>query len=106
LITLKERLFIVLAPRGQVSDLLPIGCLNVAGDQPYNCCVIGKFNDGVGVMPGHAVMSKKGVQEGTKHTPLRCPCVEDQLGGCVVTYPYYLGAALQEVQDPVSEGDV
>ena len=33
---------VVLAPHGQVSDLLPIGC-----DQAYHCCVIGKCNDGV-----------------------------------------------------------
>ena len=32
--------------------------------------------------------------------------VEDQSGGCVVTYPYHLGAARQEVQDPVTEGGV
>ena len=36
-------------------------------------------------------MSEQGVQEGTKHTPLRGPCVEDQRGGWVVTYPYHLG---------------
>jgi hypothetical protein len=36
----------------------------------------------------------------------RGPCVEDQRGGCVVTYPYHLGAACQEVQDPVAEGGV
>jgi hypothetical protein len=33
-------------------------------------------------------MSEQGVQEGTEHAPLRGPCVEDQRGGCVVTYPY------------------
>ena len=31
------------------------------------------------------------------------PSVEDQRGGCVVAYPYHLGAALQEGQDPVAE---
>ena len=46
-------------------------------------------------------MSEQGVQEGTEHAPL-----EDQRGGCVVTYPYHLGAARQEVQDPVAEGGV
>ena len=35
-------------------------------------------------------MSEQGVQEGTEHAPLRGPCVEDQRGGCVVTYPYHL----------------
>ena len=33
----------VLAPNGQVSDLLSIGGLVV--DQAYHCCVIGKCND-------------------------------------------------------------
>ena len=52
---------VVLASHGQVSDILPIGCLIVVGDQAYNCCVICKLNDGVGVVPGHAVMSEQGV---------------------------------------------
>ncbi|KAK6327856.1 hypothetical protein J4Q44_G00035020, partial [Coregonus suidteri] len=97
---------VILAPHGQVSDLLPIGCLIVVGDQAYHCCVVGKLNDGVGVVPGHAVMGEQGVQEGTEHAPLRGPHVEDQCGRCVVTYPYHLGAARQEVQDPVAEGGV
>ena len=63
-------------------------------------------NDGVGVVPGRAVMTEQGVQEGTKHAPLRGPRVDDQRGGCVVTYPYHLGAAPQEVQDPVAEREV
>jgi hypothetical protein len=46
------------------------------------------------------------VQERIEHAPVRGPSVEDQRGGCVVTYPYHLGAALQEVQDPVAEGGV
>ena len=37
-------------------------------------------------MPGLVVMSEQGVQEGTEHAPMRCPHVEDQRGGCVVTY--------------------
>jgi hypothetical protein len=49
-------------------------------------------------------MSEQGVQEGTEHAHLRGPCVEDQRGKCVVTYPYHLGTARQEVQDPVAEG--
>ena len=61
-------------------------------------------NDGVGVVPGRAVMSEQGVQEGTEHAPLRGRCVEDQRGTCVVTYPYHLGH--QDVQDPVAEGGV
>ena len=68
---------VVLVPHGQVSDFLPIGCL--VGDQAYHCCVIGKLNDGVGVVPGCAVMSEQGVQEGTAHVPLSGPCVEDVL---------------------------
>ena len=51
-------------------------------------------------------MSEQGVQEGTEHAPLRGSCVEDQHGGWVVTYPYHLGAARQEVQDPFAEGGV
>ena len=52
-----------LTPHGQVSDLLPISCLVVVGDQAYHCCAIGKCNDGVGVMPGHAVMSEQGIKK-------------------------------------------
>jgi hypothetical protein len=57
-------------------------------------------------MPDRAVMSEPGVQEESEHTSLRGPCVEDQRGECIVTYPHHLGAARQEVQDPVAEGDV
>jgi hypothetical protein len=57
-------------------------------------------------MPGRAVMSEQRVQEGTVHAALRGPRVEDQSGGCVVTYPYRLRGARQEVQDPVAEGGV
>jgi hypothetical protein len=49
-----------------------------------------KLDDGVGAVPGHAVMSEQGLQAGTEHAPLRVPRVEDQRGGCVVTYPYSL----------------
>jgi hypothetical protein len=41
-------------------------CLVVVGDQAYHCCVIGKLDDGVGVVPGHAVMCEQGVQEGSE----------------------------------------
>ena len=34
------------------------------------------------------------------------PSIEDQRGGDVVSYPHHLGAACQEVQDPVSQGGV
>ena len=49
-----------LAPHGQVSDLLPIECLVVVGDQANFCCVIGKCYDGVGVVSGQAVMREQG----------------------------------------------
>ena len=58
------------------------------------------------MVPGRAVMSEQGVQERTEYASLRGPRVEDQHGGCVVTYPYHLGVARQEVQDPVAEGGV
>jgi hypothetical protein len=54
---------VVLPPHSQVSDLLLIGYLLIVGDQAYHCCVVGKLNYGVGVMPGRAVMSEQGVQE-------------------------------------------
>ena len=73
LITLRDHV-VVLAPHGQVSDLLFTGCLVVVGDQAYHCCVICKLKDGVGVMPGRAV------QEGTEHASLRVPRDEDQPG--------------------------
>jgi hypothetical protein len=57
---------VVLALHGQVSDLIPIGCLIVVGDQAYHHCVVSKLNGGVGVVLGHAVVSEQGVQEGTK----------------------------------------
>ena len=41
---------VVLAPHYQVSDLLPVGCLIVVGDQAYHRCVVNKLNDGVGVV--------------------------------------------------------
>jgi hypothetical protein len=55
---------------------------------------------------GHAVMSEQGVLEGTNNTFLRGPCVEDRCGRRIVAYPYHLGSARQEVQDPVAEGVV
>ena len=90
----------------EVSDLLPLGCLIVVGDQAYHCCVICKLNDGAGLVRGHAVKGEQGAQGGTVHTPPRGPRVEDQRGRCVVTYPYHLGAARQEVQDPVAKRSV
>jgi hypothetical protein len=38
-----------------------------------------------------------------EHAPLWGPCVEDQRSG-VVSYLHHLGAACQEVQDPVALG--
>jgi hypothetical protein len=57
----------------------------IVRDQSYHCCVIGKLN-GVGVIPGHEVMSEQGVQEGTEHAPSRAPRVEDERGRFVVTH--------------------
>ena len=48
---------VVLALHCQVFDL-PIDCLIVVGVQAYRCSH-GKLNDGVGVVPGHAVMSER-----------------------------------------------
>ena len=55
-----------------------------------------KFNDGVGVMLGHAVVGEQGVLEETKHAPLRSPIVQEQRGRCVVAYPYHLGTAVRK----------
>ena len=49
---------VVLAPHCQISDLLPICCLIIVGEQAYHCCVVSKLNDDVGVMFGHAVMGE------------------------------------------------
>ena len=81
----------MLAPPGQVSNLLPIGCLVIVYDQAYHCCDVCKLNDGVGVIPGHPVMGEQGEHEGTDHAPLRGSSV--QRGRCVATYPHHLGAA-------------
>ena len=51
-------------------------------------------------------MGEQGVQERTKHTPLRGHRFDSQSGGRVVAYPHRLGVARQEVQDPVAEGGV
>jgi hypothetical protein len=51
-------------------------------------------------------MSERGVQEGSEHAPLWCPCVEDQQSGGVVSYLHHLEATHQEVQHPVVQGRV
>ena len=86
----------VLATHCQVSDLLPIGCLIIVSDQSYHRCVISKLDDGVGVVHGHAVVGEQGVQEGTRHTPLRGPHVDSQRGECVVAYPHRLGLPIRK----------
>ena len=43
---------------------------------------------------------------GAEHAPLWRPSVEDQRSGEVVAYIHHLGAASQEVQDPISQGGV
>ena len=35
---------VILAPPCQVSDILPIGCHIIVGDQAYHSCVVGKVN--------------------------------------------------------------
>ena len=67
-----------------VSSLVELETLDTLHFSPIN--VNGGLNDGVGVVLGHAVMGEQGVQEGTKHAPLRGPSVEDQRGRCVVAY--------------------
>ena len=57
-------------------------------------------------MHGHTVVGEQEVQESAENAPLWGPSVEDQRGGDVVTYPHHLGAAHQEVQDPVAQGGV
>ena len=57
-------------------------------------------------MHGHAVMGEQRVQEGAEHAPVWGPSVEDQQSGGVVSYLHPLGAAHQDVQDPVAEGGV
>lgn len=88
---------IFLAPLRQRTNLLPVDCLVVVGNQAYHCHVISKLYDRVGVMRGHAVMGEQGVQEGAEHTPLGDPCVEDHHGGGVVAYPHHQGSAHQEI---------
>ena len=53
-------------------------------------------------MHGHAFMGEQGVHERAEDAPLWGPSVEDKWGGDVVSYPHHLGAARQEVQDPVA----
>jgi hypothetical protein len=86
----------VLAPHCQFSDLLPIGCLIVVGVvssenlmMVLELClatqswVNSKYRRGLGTHPGGAPVLR-----------------------ISVAYPYHLGAAHQEVQDPVAERGV
>jgi hypothetical protein len=54
-------------------DTPAVGCLIIVGDQSYHRCVISKLNDLVGGVHGRAIVGEQGVQEGTKHAPLRGP---------------------------------
>jgi hypothetical protein len=54
---------VVLAPHCQVTDLLPICCLIVVGDQAYHCHVVSKLNDGVEVVHDQTVVGEQRVQE-------------------------------------------
>ena len=65
-----------------------------------------KLDDWVQSVHGHAVIGEQGVQESAENAPLWGPSVEDQRAGEVVSYLHHLGAALQEVQDPVAQGGV
>jgi hypothetical protein len=69
---------VILAPHCQVTDLLPVGCLLIAGDQAYHSHVICKL--GVRVVSGHAVVGEQGLQEGTINRPLWGPRVEGERG--------------------------
>jgi hypothetical protein len=55
-----------------------MGCLIVIDDQVYPRHVVGKLIDGVCVVRGLTVIGEQGVQEGTKHAPLRGPRLEGQ----------------------------
>ena len=57
-------------------------------------------------MHGHEVMGEQGVQERAENAPLWGPSVEDQRSDDVVTNLHHLGAARQEVQDPITQGGV
>ena len=48
-------------------------------------------------------MGEQRVQEVAEHASLCGPSVEDQQSGDVVSYLHHLGAAHQEVQDPVAQ---
>ena len=51
-------------------------------------------------------MREQGVQERTEQAALGGAGVESQAGGCGAACPHSLGSAHQEVQDPITEGDV
>ena len=84
---------VILASHCQVSDLLPIGCLIIVGD---HCCVVGKLNDGDGVVLGLAVMGEQGVPKWTKHTPGGGTGVVDQRSGGVISTLSHRGAAVRK----------
>ncbi len=63
---------VFLTPFSQGTHLLSVGRLIVVGDQAYNRCVIGKFDDDVGIM------CVQGVQEWAEDAALRSISFEDQ----------------------------
>ena len=75
--------------RSLTSSVKAVSLLSVITDS--------KLDDGVGVVPGHALVGEQGLQEGTVHAPLRGSSVEAPRGRCVVTYPHQLGVARQDV---------
>jgi len=58
-----KELVIVGAPHGQVLYLFPVCCLIVVTDETNHCCVVCKFDDGVGSTYRPAVMGEEGIQE-------------------------------------------
>ena len=46
--------------------------------QAYNCGVVSRLDDGVGVVQRNAVKGEQGVQQRAEDTPLGDPCVESQ----------------------------
>jgi hypothetical protein len=87
---------VVLTPQYQVSDLLPIGWLIVVSDQAKHYRLVSKLNNGVG---GEY---RRGLSTHSRGVLV----LRVQRGGFVVAYPHHLGAARQEVQDPVADGGV
>ncbi len=57
---------VLLTPFSQVTHLLSVGRLIVVGDQAYHCCVVSKFDNGVGAVCCCTVVCVQGLQEWAK----------------------------------------